>query len=360
MSSQGLSITVTDVPPTGQTASFAPITSTFQLTSGPNLVVAPTPASASGHTEDVTYVVYDTPPMSGAFPGTAKALGWALTSGLVIHPGKNTNNVVLSGVVDSFAPPLAQSGSFGMMGPSPPTLLGTQTTLGFGAATPANGIATMFDAGMPPNNNITTAAGGPWPVIGAVPTSATASSPGVPVSVVETAGTCGAVGVAPHLELSFNGGAVAPTSAIARTDGALRVIYDGDGGVGWSAVVSAKGVTQTLTYTLSSLGATSTSADFNCANQTLSFSHSNESAVVTIVQPTAATPYTITVPSTANCQQLVDVYNGNSTAAPMMIPYATPTVLTASTFTIQLISSPPAAAMCPIEIQDANAVAAAT
>src|SRR5262249_24656840 len=116
--------------------------------------------------------------------------------------------------------------------------------------------------------------------------------------------------------------------------------------------------TQTLTYTLSSLGATSTNKDFSCPNQTLSFSQGNETALVTLVQKVAAVPYTVTVPNTANCNQLVNVYIGNSTAPASQIPYGVATSLgTATTFTIQLIPIPAAPTTCNIQIQDANAAA---
>jgi len=355
-SSLGLTITVTDIPPTGGTASFTPTTAVYTLATGANKVVAPTPASAPGHSEDLTYIAYDTAPVGGSIPAGAKAVGWGLTTGFVVVPGQNTNNIVLSGVVDSFAP-LAETGSLGMMSSAPPAPAGAQTSLGFGGATPASGIATLLDGG---GNDITTASGGPWPVVGAVPTTATTVATGVPVTSLETAGTCGAVGTAPHLKLAFAGGTAGTSTAITSTNGALALQYDGGGGAGWYAVVTAKGQTKSLTYELASLGATSTNTDFSCTNQTLSFSYSNETATMTIVQKTGASPYTITVPNTASCTQLVTVYAGPTTAG-AKIAYGTATSLGAlTTFTVALMSSPPSAAQCNIEIQDANAVAGVT
>jgi hypothetical protein len=357
-STLGLKITVTDIPPTGKTASFTPIVTTYTLSVGLNLIVVPTPASASGHSEDITYVAYNLAPVANVIPTGAKALGWGLTTGFVVQPGQNANNVVLSGVADGFPAPLAETGSFGMMSAAPPTLAGAQTSLGFGAAAPASGIATLLDAG---TNDITTAAGGPWGVVGAVPTTATTPATGVPLTIAETAGTCGAIGTGPHLELSVDGGTPAVTAALQHTNDTLQADYDGKGGAGWYAVVSAKGQTQTLTYTLASLAATSTNTDFSCANQTLSFSEGNETALITIDQHTTATPYTLTVPNTASCNQLVNVYAGNSTAIANKIPYGTPTSLGAvANFTIQLQTLPGGAFQCNIEIQDANATSGAT
>ncbi len=348
-STLGLKITVTDIPPTGKTASFTPLITVYALGIGLNKIVVPTPASASGHSEDLTYVAYDQAPVAGVIPGAAKAVGYGITTGFVVVPGQNTNNVVLSGVVDTFAAPLAETGAFGM--------LNAQTTSGFGGAAVPSGIATLFDAG---GNDITTAAGAPWPVVGSVPTLATTVGTGVPVTIVETAGTCGAVGAGPHLKLSYNGGAAATTAAITSTSGSIGAVYDGGGGAGWSAIVSAKGQTQTLTYALSTLAATSTTnSDFSCPTQTLSFSYSNETALMTIVEHTAATPYTITEPNTTACTQMVNVYSGNSTAPANLIVAGTPTSLgAATTFTIQLIPVPAAPTTpCNIEVQDANAAA---
>jgi hypothetical protein len=122
-------------------------------------------------------------------------------------------------------------------------------------------------------------------------------------------------------------------------------------------VISAKGQTQTLTYTLSSLAATSTGDnDYSCPNQTLSFSQESETALMTIVQHVAATPYTITEPNTVACTGLVNVYSGNSTLPANLIAPGVPTSLGAgTTFTIQLVPIPAAASQCNIEIQDANA-----
>jgi hypothetical protein len=351
-STLGLKIIVTDVPPAGGTASFAPATTVYALSVGLNLIVVPTPASLSGHAEDITYIAYNAAPVANAIPAGAKAVGWGLTTGFVVAPGQNTNNVVLSGVVDGFPAPLAESGSFGIMSATPPVLAGARTSLGFGGAVVPSGIATFDDAGL---NNITTAPGGPWPVVGAVPAAATTVASGVPVTIAETAGTCGAIGAGPHLKLSYNGGASATTAALTSTNGALTAQYDGNGGAGWFAVVSAKGQTQTLTETLSTLGATSPNVDYSCTNQTLSFSQGNETALMTIVQHAAATPYTITVPNTANCNQLINVYAGNSTLPANQIAYGVPTSLGAgTTFTIQLQTIPGGAFSCSIEVQDAN------
>jgi len=349
-SSLGLKVIVTDIPPSGGTASFTATTTVYTLVSGNNQIVVPTPASAPGHSEDLTYTAYTLAPVNNAIPTTAKALAWGLVTGFVVAPGLNTNNVVLAGVVDHFSI-ATQSGSFGIMGPTAPE--GAQTTLGFGGATPATGIATLDDAG---GNSIATADGGPWPVIGTVPTTATSSSAGVPVTIAETPGTCGATGTAPHLKLSFAGGVPATSASISTTNGSLTADYDGDGGAGWYAVVTAKGQTSNLAYTLSTLGATSTSTDFNCTNQTLSFIQSDEVDLMTISQHVAATPYTITEPSTTNCTTLINVYAGNSHTTGLITP-GTPTALPGSTFTIQLISSPQTVEQCSIEIQDANATA---
>jgi hypothetical protein len=351
-SATGLKIIVTDIPPTGGTASFTPTTTVYTLVTGVNQIVVPTPASAPGHAEDLTYTAYNQAPLNNAIPSTAKAVAWGLVTGFVVAPGLNTNNVVLAGVVDHFSI-AAQSGSFGIMGPT--ALEGAQTTLGFGGATPAAGVATLYDVG---GNNIATADGGPWPVIGALPTTATASSPGVPVTIVETPGSCGATGTAPHLKLSFAGGVPATSASISTTNGSLIADYDGDGGAGWYAVVTAKGQTSNVAYTLSSFGVTSTSTDFNCTTQTLSFIQSDENDLMTIAQHTAATPYTITEPNTTNCTNVIHVYDGNSHSTGLITP-GTPTVLTGSTFTIQLISYP-SAGQCNIEIEDANAVAGAS
>jgi hypothetical protein len=352
-STLGLKIIVTDVPPAGGTASFAPATTVYALSVGLNLIVVPTPASAAGHSEDLTYIAYNAAPVAGAIPGGAKAVGWGITTGFVVVPGQNTNNVVLSGVVDGYPAPLAETGSFGMMSATPPILAGARTSLGFGGAVVPSGIATLNDAG---GNDITTAAGGPWPVVGAVPAAAITVASGVPVTISETAGSCGAIGTGPHLKLAYNGGTAATTAALTATNGPLAAEYDGSGGAGWFAVVSAKGQTQTLTYTLSSLAATSTNPDFSCTNQTLSFSQGNETALMTIAQHVAATPYTITVPNTNACTQLINVYAGNSTAPANLIPFGAPTSLGANTsFTIQLIALPGGAFTCDIELQDANA-----
>jgi hypothetical protein len=344
-STLGMKIIITDIPPAGQTASFTPTTNVYTLGVGHNQIVVPTPASASGHSEDLTYVAYTMAPVGNAIPGGAKALGWGLTTGFVVVPGQNVNNVVLSAVADGYPAPLAETAAFGVMSATPPTLAGAQTSLGFGGNVAPSGIATLNDAG---GNDITTAAGGPWNVVGAVPATATAAATGIPVSIVETAGTCGSVGTGPHLKLAYNGGTPATTDTIAAD-------YDGDGGAGWFAVVSAKAQTQTLTYTFSSLGVTSTSPDYSCPNQSLSFSELNETALMTVVEHTAATPYTVTVPNTASCTNLVNVYIGNTTAPASQIPYGIPTSLgAATTFTIQLVPVPPSANTCNIKIQDAN------
>ena len=83
-----------DVLPTGQTpASFTPTSLVFTLGTGVNTITVPTPASAPGHTEALTYVAYNAAPVSNAIPAGAKALGWALTTGFVVQPGQNVNNV---------------------------------------------------------------------------------------------------------------------------------------------------------------------------------------------------------------------------------------------------------------------------
>jgi len=94
--------------------------------------------------------------------------------------------------------------------------------------------------------------------------------------------------------------------------------------VGWSAILSAKAQSQTLAYTLSSLGVTavqtpSNTTDWSCSNQTLSFSQNNETSLMTIVEHVPAQPYFITEPNTLNCTQLVNLYIGNSTAAANLI-----------------------------------------
>jgi len=351
-STLGLKIVLTDIPPAGSAASYTPVTTLYTLGVGLNQIVVPTPASATGHTEDLEYIAYNLAPVAGAIPGGAKALGWGLTTGFVVVAGQNVNNVVLSGIADSFPVPLAETGSFGVMSATPPILAGAQTTLGFGGAAVPIGLPNMEDAGL---NSINAAAGGPWPVVGALPANATTAATGVPVTIAETAGTCGVIGSGPHLKLSYNGGAGATTATIAKTSDTVVPQYDGSGGAGWYAVISAKGQTQTLTYTLSSLAATSLSADYSCANQTLSFSFQSETALMTIVQHNAATPYTITEPASANCTNLVNVYTGNSTAPANLITPGTPTSLgAATTFTIQLVPIPPSANQCNIEIQDAN------
>jgi hypothetical protein len=348
--SLGLQVTVTDVPPTGGTASFAAIITTYALATGTNKIVVPTPATATGHTEDITYVAYDLAPVANAIPTTAKAVGWGLSTGLTILPGANTNNLALSGVVDTFATPLAETGSFGMMSVSGSTFgyAGAQTSNGFGGA--GTGTATFIDAG---GNAIATSDGGPWPVVGAVPTSATVAATGVPVTVAETAGSCGAIGTGKHLGLAFAGSAAATSAALTTTNGALALDYDGNGGAGWYAIVTAKAQSKSLVYTLSSLALTSTSSSFNCATQTLGFTASTApAALMTIVQHVAATPYTLTVP--ASCSPFVNVYSGNSTASVNLIPQTTPTSLGANTtFTVQ--ENTPGTTQCLIEIQDANA-----
>ena len=347
-SSLGLKVTVTDIPPTGKTASFSPITSSFALTTGVNLIVIPTPASASGHTEDLTYVTYNAAPAAGAIPASAKALGWALSTGLVIAPGQNTNSVALAGVVDGFGL-VAASGSFGMMSSSPPTLAGSATTAMLGPT--VTGSPAFSDAG----GNSIEGAGGTWPIVGAVPATATSAATGVPVSIVETAGTCGAIGASPHLMLSYNGGTPTLTAALSNATDTVAGVYDGNGGAGWSAIVSVKGQTQTLTYTFASLAVTSTSTDFSCASQTLSFSQLNESALFSIAETTAAKPYTLTVPATTNCMQSINVYQGNSVLPAAQIPYGTATSLGANTtFTIQLVPSPPGPNSCTVQLQDAG------
>jgi len=355
-STLGLKITITDIPPTGGTASFAPVTSIYALAVGSNNIVVPLPASQTGHTEDLTYVTYNTAPVAGAIPAAAKALGWALKTGVLILPGPNSISVVLSGVVDGFPAPLAESGAFGMMGAIASTLAGAQIALGFGGASPASGNATLNDASL---NNINTSAGNPWPVVNSVPAAATTAATGVPLTIVETAGSCGAVGGAPHLQLSYNGSTtLATTATLLQTTDTIQANYDGNGGAGWYAVISAKGQTQTLTYTLSSLAATSPSADFNCKNQTLSFSSANETALMTIAEHVPAQPYMLTVPTA--CSTIANVYIGNSTLpANQIAATATPTSLGAAvnTFTIQLVANPPTTSInvpCVIEIQDAN------
>ncbi len=352
-STLGLKIIITDIPPTGQAASFSPITAVYTLATGTNKIVVPTPATATGHSEDLTYTAYNAAPVANAIPATAKALAWGITTGFVVVPGNNVNNPVLSGVVDSFAAPLTESGSFGMMSSAPPARIGAQTSLGFGGASPASGVATMFDAGL---NNIATADGGAWPVIGPVPTTATTVSTGVPVTIAETSGTCGVVGPLPHLGVSFAGGASATTGAVATTNGALVANYDGNGGAGWYAVITAKGQTQSLTYTLSSLAVTSTNTDYSCANQSLAFSSTAEATtLMTIVEHVAAEPYTLTVSNTS-CPNLATVYIGATATA---IAPGTPTSLGAgvNTFTIKpvAVASQTATTPCIIAIQNANA-----
>jgi hypothetical protein len=359
-STLGLKVTVTDIPPTGKTASFTPITSVYSLSIGANQVVIPTPATAAGHTEDLTYVTYNLAPVANAIPANAKALSWGLTTGFVVQPGQNTNNIVLSAVADSFTAPLAESGSFGMMSANPPVLIGAQTSLGLGGNAVPNGTPVLFDAGL---NNITTAAGAPWSIVGAVPTTATTAATGIPVTIAETAGTCGAIGTGPHLQLALNGGAPATSVTIGSTTDTVQAIYDGNGGAGWFAIVSAKAQTQTLTYTLSSLAVTavvtpSNAPDWNCGAQTVAFSQSTtEKALATIVQHIPAGPYWLTVPNTAACTGLVTVYAGNSTAPPSQIPYGAATSLVANTqFTMQIVPAPTSNGPCNIEIQDNNAI----
>jgi hypothetical protein len=362
-STLGLKVTVTDVPPTGSVASFTATTTTYALSTGNNNIVIPTPASATGHSEDLTYVAYNAAPVANAIPTSAKALAYGITTGFVVMPGQNSSNVVLAGVADSFAAPLAETGAFGMMSASPPTLAGPRVSYGIGGNATPNGSPVVFDAGA---SNIMTASGGPWPLVGAVPAVATTVGTGVPLTIVETAGTCGSVGTGPHLKLTDNGGVPAITSAIASTTDSIAADYDGAGGVGWYAIVSAKAQSQTLTYTLSSLGAmvpgtVQNSADFSCANQTLSFSQANETIPVTIVEHSAAQPYTVTVPATTACSQLVNVYTGSTANPANLINDGTPTSLgTGSTLTIQLQPTPGGATTCNIEIQDANAAAGAT
>jgi hypothetical protein len=352
-STLGMKITITDVPPTGATASFTPITAVYTLQTGVNLLKIPTPATASGHSEDLTYVAYDAAPVSNAIPGSAKALAWGLTTGFVVLPGTNVNNPVLAGVVDRFPAPLAENGAFGMMSSAPPTLLGKQTSLGFGGATPANGTATMFDADL---NNIATADGGAaWPVIGAVPTAATTTSTGVPVTIAETPGTCGSSGTAPHLTVGFAGSTPATTATISTTSGQLTADYDGNGGAGWYAIISAKGQTQTLTYTLSSLAVTSTNHDYNCSSQSLAFSSSSEgNSIMTIVEHVAPLPYVLTV-SPTNCPNLANVYIGTTTNTQITPGTPTSLGLGVTTFLIQPVGSQTAKNPCLIEIQDAAA-----
>ena len=356
-STLGLKVTVTDVPPTRGMASFTAITSVYALGIGLNKIIIPTPASAAGHAEDLTYVAYNLAPAANAIPGNAKALAYGITTGFVVAPGQNTNNVSLSAVVDGFPLPLSQSGAFGMMSAAPPTLAGVQTSLGFGGAAVPSGTATLIDGG---GNNITTAAGGPWPVVGAVPASATTVGTGVPLTIAESAGVCGAVGAGPHLKLSTNGGAPATTAAISRTTDTIQAVYDGNGGVGWSAIVTAKAQSQNLTYTISSFGVNAVpsgnAADWSCANQTFSFSGSNETALMTISEHAPAAPYSVTVPNTAACSQLVNVYIGPSTAPANLIPYGVATSLgAASSFTVQLQAIPGGPTTCVITVQDANA-----
>lgn len=360
-SSLGLKVIVTDVPPSGKTASFNPITSVYTLNVGLNQIIIPTPTSAAGHTEDLTYVDYDLTPVAGAIPTNAKALGWTLTTGFVVQPGQNTNDVVLSGVADNFPAPLAETGAFGMMSAAPPTLAGAQTSLGFGGNAVPNGSPTLFDAG---GNDITTAAGSPWPIVDGIPTSATLAASGVPVTIAETAGTCGAIGAGPHLMLSYDGGTPSTSASIVKTSDTIAAEYDGNGGAGWYAVVSAKAQSQTLTYTLSTLAVTAAGdvnynvVDWSCTNQTLSFSQSNERWLMTVVEHNASTPYTITEPNTSSCTGLVNVYAGNSVAPANLIAPGVATSLGANTnFTVELIPVPAGAYSCTVELQDANAAA---
>ena len=70
-----------------------------------------------------------------------------------------------------------------------------------------NGSPTLSDAG---GNNITAAPGGPWPVVGAVPATATTVGTGVPLTIAETAGSCGSVGTTFTIALqAMSGGATA-------------------------------------------------------------------------------------------------------------------------------------------------------
>jgi hypothetical protein len=353
-STLSLKVVVTDIPPTGAVPSFVPTTSVYALAIGPNTIVVPTPASAPGHTEDLTYVAYNLAPVAGAIPAGAKALGWGLVTNFSVVPGANSSNVVLSGVVDGFPAPLVETGAFGMMSSTPPALAGTQTSLGFGGALVPTGVPTFNDAG---GNSISAAAGAPWPIIGAIPLAATTPTTGVPVSIVETAGTCGAIGAAPHLQLSYNGAAgLASTAALLQSSDSVSAVYDGNGGAGWFAVVSAKGQTQTLSYTLSSLAVTSLSTDFSCANQTLTFSKANEAVLMTIAEHITPEPYLVTVP--AGCNQVANVYIGNSIAPANQIAVGVTTSLTpgVNTFTVQLIPNPTVTSIgapCNIQIQDA-------
>jgi len=368
-STLGLKVTVTDVPPANGTASFNATTSVYALGVGFNQVVIPTPATAAGHTEDLTYVVYTQAPVAGSIPAGAKALGYGLTTGFVVAPGQNTNNVQLAGVVDGFPAPLVELGTFGMMSAAPPALLGVQSSAGFGGAAVPSGNPIMLDGGL---NNIGTAAGAPWPVVGAVPAAATTAATGIPVTIAETAGVAGcSVGNPPHLQLQYNGGALGTSAALVKTSDTIGLIYDGNGGVGWFATVSAKAQTQTLTYTLQSIGVTAVPSpanpsDWSCSNQTLSFSQPNETALVTVTEHAAQLPYTVTVSptvtATQSCAGLVNVYAGNNTLPANLITPGVPKSLGAAgtQFTIQLIAAPGGYFSCPIEIQDANAVAGVT
>jgi hypothetical protein len=155
--------------------------------------------------------------------------------------------------------------------------------------------------------------------------------------------------------ISYNGGAAATTAALTTTSGALTAEYDGNGGAGWYATVTATGQTQTITYTLASLAVTSTSADYSCANQSLAFSSTAEPAtVLTIVDHNAAEPYTVTV-ATTSCPNLATIYIGSSEGA---IAPGRPTSLGAGVNTMTVkpvpVASQTATTPCIIEIQDEN------
>jgi hypothetical protein len=356
-SSLGLKVTVTDVPPTGSVASFTAIVTTYTLQTGSNTIAVPTPATAAGHTEDITYVAYDAAPVSNVIPPTAKAVDWGLATGLTIVPGKNSNSIALSGVVDTFAAPLAENGSIGTMSGASGTFayLGPQTISGFGGS--GTGVATLLDAG---GNNIATADGGTsWPVVGAVPSTATTAATGVPISSVEVPGSCGSIGVAPHLQFTFAGGIEAATSAITTSTGALALDYDGHGGAGWYATVTAKAQTGSLVYTLSSLAVTSTgNSSYNCTTQTLAFnSNPAPAAVMTIVQHVAEEPYWVSVP--ASCSPFVNVYIGGTTSGTQIPASGVATSLGANAdFTVEEVT--PGSTQCLIEIQDSYAHAGTT
>jgi len=356
------------------TASYTAFTATYNLTTGGNTnctaggggttcnISIPAPTGAA----DFTFVLYNViPATSTTFATTAKALGWALVPVTVIA-GSNTLAVVVAGVADHYNTLVNQSGAVGMMG------LNSQTALGFAGTgtTLALTGSTVLQAGSQAVGTtgilaMDTAAGtsevitSGQSVVLSIPAVATAQASPIPVKVADSVGTCGVSGTS-HTQLTLGGTSAGLSGNVVSAGTTIALTYGfGTGGVGYFSTTTVSGQTTDYTYTLSTLGVTSTSADFSCANQTVSFTEPNETALMTISEHAKTSGFSLIMPgsgamSCSNVAQFFDLTGTGTSLGPTTGVLQTSHILTGTTFTIKEINTPTIAQQCIIGISDSS------